>query len=107
LGFGHRPPDGEDARAAEFRRIVGADPAGSAHDLHALAARCVEAGNLPRLLIDCGTEDFLIDSNREFVRHLGALGAEHEYREFPGTHDWDYWDVHVREALAFHMGTEA
>ena len=26
----------------------------------------------------------------------------HEYREFPGAHDWDYWDEHVRDALAFH-----
>jgi putative tributyrin esterase len=26
----------------------------------------------------------------------------HSYREFPGAHEWDYWDRHVQDALAFH-----
>jgi S-formylglutathione hydrolase FrmB len=54
------------------------------------------------LLIDCGTEDFLIEDNRAFTAQLKAASVPHVYREFPGVHDWDYWDLHVREALAFH-----
>ena len=27
----------------------------------------------------------------------------HEYEEFPGGHDWGYWDLHVRQAIAFHV----
>ena len=58
---------------------------------------------LPRLSVDCGTEDFLIEDNRTFHRELSRLGVAHEYREFAGAHTWDYWDEHVRDALAFHL----
>ncbi len=101
LGFGHRPPSGDDARAAEFRRILGPNPAGGPNDLFALA-KDVGKTNLPALRIDCGTEDRLIEDNRLFHTHLVDLGLPHEYEEFPGAHEWGYWDKHVQEALAFH-----
>jgi putative tributyrin esterase len=90
------------AEQAEFKRIFGARPAGSSHDLLMLAKRAKRAGNLPRLLIDCGTEDFLLADNREFHAKLAAMGVPHQYVEFPGVHNWDYWDIHIQEALAFH-----
>ena len=52
--------------------------------------------------IDCGASDFLLDQNRKFHAHLESLHIPHEYEEFPGVHEWDYWDAHIREALAFH-----
>ena len=52
--------------------------------------------------IDCGKDDFLIEQNREFHKHLESCHVAHEYEEFPGAHTWEYWDLHVREALAFH-----
>ena len=57
---------------------------------------------LPALRLDCGLEDGLLEENRAFHHHLAQLGIPHEYAEFPGAHEWDYWDLHVREALAFH-----
>jgi putative tributyrin esterase len=57
---------------------------------------------LPRLLIDCGTEDVLIEDSRKFHAHLKRLKIAHEYAEFPGEHEWGYWDLHIREALDFH-----
>ncbi|MBC8109032.1 MAG: esterase family protein [Anaerolineae bacterium] len=86
----------------EFGRILGADPAGSDHDLLTLAQRAKRTMNLPQLLIDCGKDDFLIDDNRAFHAALKKQKIAHEYREFPGAHDWDYWDEHVRDALKFH-----
>jgi S-formylglutathione hydrolase FrmB len=95
-------PDGS-LSPAEFHRIFGPAPAGSDHDLLALAQRASQSAlGMPRLLIDCGTDDFLLDDNRTFHRELDRLGVPHEYREFPGAHTWDYWDEHVRGALAFH-----
>lgn len=74
-------------------------------DCYALAAR---PGPKPRIHMDCGIDDFLIDQNRDFHRHLERCGVAHEYREHPGIHDWAYWDAHVREALEFHAaGFEA
>ncbi|HLV78652.1 MAG TPA: alpha/beta hydrolase family protein [Chthonomonadaceae bacterium] len=101
MGFGHRPLDQDDDRSVEFRRIVGADPAGGPNDLYSLAEKS-DRKRGPALRIDCGTEDFLIDANRAYHRHLESLGFAHEYVEYPGEHDWAYWDLHVQEALAFH-----
>jgi S-formylglutathione hydrolase FrmB len=91
----------------EFRRIFGARPAGSDHDLLALARRAAKSKQMPRLRIDCGTDDFLIGHNRTFHGALQKLGIAHEYDEYPGAHDWDYWDRHVMRAVRFHMGKMA
>jgi len=101
LGFGHVAwAELEPEWGAEFAPVFGEDPRGGPDDLFALAERADRA-LLPALRIDCGVDDELIDWNREFHAHLEALGIPHEYAEFPGGHDWDYWDEHVREALEF------
>lgn len=87
---------------AELRRIFGPRPAGTGHDLLRLAREAQAAGRLPRLRLDCGTEDFLLDDNREFHRLLAEAGVPHEYHELPGAHDWDYWDREIQPALRFH-----
>lgn len=86
----------------ELKQIFGDDPRGTDHDLMMLATRAIAAGTLPELLLDCGTEDFLLEDNRVFDAELTAAGVPHLYREFPGAHTWDYWDTRVQEALAFH-----
>lgn len=87
---------------SEFDRVFGKRPAGSEHDLVMLAKRCLAAKQLPKIRIDCGTDDFLLAFNRTYIAKLKSLKIPHEYEEFPGAHDWDYWDLHVQEALAFH-----
>ncbi len=100
--FGHRDLPADDVRVAEFARILGPNPAGGPNDLHALIERADRA-LLPALRLDCGTEDFLIQDNRDFHAHLERLGIPHEYEEFPGCHEWGYWDLHVQEAIRFHL----
>jgi S-formylglutathione hydrolase FrmB len=92
-------------RGSQYDRseVFGPDPRGSDHDLLKLAADCIKRGaQFPQLLIDCATEDFLIEHNREFHTKLEALRVPHTYREFPGDHNWDYWDQHIRDAIDFH-----
>lgn len=55
--------------------------------------------SIPFLYIDCGTEDFLFQNNREFIDLLTQKGVPHEYRQLPGAHDWKYWDNQVQEFL--------
>ncbi|OHE80360.1 MAG: hypothetical protein A3G75_05135 [Verrucomicrobia bacterium RIFCSPLOWO2_12_FULL_64_8] len=87
----------------ELRRIFGRHPIGTTHDLIALIRRARRRGRrLPEILIDCGREDPLLKYNQRFHRRLEAMKVPHVYQEFPGTHDWDYWDLHIPEALAFH-----
>ncbi|KKM03408.1 hypothetical protein LCGC14_1774710 [marine sediment metagenome] len=73
------------------------------YDCFALAEGLAGSDSLPALRFDCGTEDFLLEANRNFHAHLEKLEIAHEYAEHPGEHNWDHWDLHVRETLAFVM----
>jgi S-formylglutathione hydrolase FrmB len=57
--------------------------------------------SLPRLRFDCGIDDPLIVANRALSRALDAAGVPHRFQEFPGTHDWDYWQVHIEDTFRF------
>ncbi len=54
---------------------------------------------LPFLYLDCGTEDFLFQNNRDFVALLLEKKVPHEFRQLPGGHNWKYWDSQVEEFL--------
>jgi S-formylglutathione hydrolase FrmB len=58
-----------------------------------------KAKTLPFIYLDCGTEDGLITSNRDFSALLVEKKIPHEFRELPGKHDWVYWDSQVQEFL--------
>lgn len=88
---------------AELKRVFGRSPVGGQHDLLLLARKAMEAGRLPALSLDCGTEDYLLPDNREFVQKLTEAKIPHLYAEYPGVHDWDYWDTQIQRALAFHV----
>jgi putative tributyrin esterase len=64
---------------------------------------CIKANadRLPPLRFDCGTEDFLIEPNRQLHRDLVSACIEHEYAEFSGGHTWDYWHEHLADSLRF------
>lgn len=58
----------------------------------------LKANKMP-LIIDCGVDDFLIETNRELHRRLVYNKVPHDYTERPGAHTWEYWD----NALPYHM----
>ena len=102
LGFGHHYPNRDgSAFGDEFVRVVGDNPKGSRHDLYALASQTAVSGQMPRLAFDCGADDFLIESNRDFAAYLTREGIAHRYREDVGAHTWDYWDSHLPDTLRF------
>jgi S-formylglutathione hydrolase FrmB len=72
-----------------------------ANDLFALVrdSSAEKIKTFPFLYLDCGTEDFLFQNNREFVDLLREKKIPHEYRERPGGHAWPYWDGQVAEFL--------
>jgi S-formylglutathione hydrolase FrmB len=94
------PPD----RFPEAVQIFGTNPLGTKHDVVHLAEQARNAKKLPALRLDCGLSDFFLEENRQFHAALTELRIPHEYEEFPGDHNWDYWDLHIRQALAFHAG---
>ncbi len=90
----------DDPWQTEFLRIFGEVAPGGPNDLVHLAQN---ANPLPHLRFDCGTEDFLLESNRMIHRELSELGIVHEYEEFSGDHNWQYWDAHIQEAISFNL----
>jgi enterochelin esterase-like enzyme len=61
-------------------------------------------GRLPRLHIDCGRDDLLIEHNRELHRALSDEAVDHQWVEHEGGHDWTYWQTHLPAALRFASG---
>lgn len=85
----------------ELQRVFGLSYRGGKDCLFRLA-ETVDRALLPAIRIDCGVGDGLLEENHTFREHLTTLNIPHEYEEFPGAHNWSYWDLHVREAIAFH-----
>jgi S-formylglutathione hydrolase FrmB len=102
LAFTHNDAKKGQELSPEFTRIFGDNPSGGAEDPFAIVEK-IDHGLIPQMRIDCGVDDFLLQHNRDFHEHLKKLHVPHEYEEFPGAHDWSYWDKHVQEAVAFHL----
>ena len=79
----------------DLDRLIGSDK-----DPKALISKLAESGaKIPAMYIACGTEDFLIEANRDYHKLLEEKGVEHTYIEAPGAHTWDFWDEHILNVL--------
>ena len=56
---------------------------------------------LPPFRFDCGSEDILIEYNRQLHSELKKQSIPHVYLEFSGGHSWEYWTEHIAETLLF------
>ncbi len=55
--------------------------------------------SLPYFYLDSGTDDFLFKNSRDFAAVLVERKIAHEYRQLPGSHNWQYWDQQIKEIL--------
>lgn len=87
----------------EICRIIGPvhGPYAREHDVHVLANRCMGQAERPALHFNCGTSDDLFPLNQVFGTLLNHLGYPHEYLEYEGEHNWDYFSSHLPDALRF------
>lgn len=53
------------------------------------------------LIIDCGTEDFFFQVNKNLHEQLLYRNIPHDYIARPGVHNWDYWRNSVKYQLLF------
>jgi S-formylglutathione hydrolase FrmB len=53
------------------------------------------------IIVDCGTEDFVIAMSRLAHQKMLELKIPHDYIERPGKHDWPYWAKAVQYQLLF------
>ncbi len=56
---------------------------------------------LSPLRFDCGKDDLLIKYNRLLSVALENNNIPHNYQEFDGKHEWDYWQKHLENTLVF------
>jgi S-formylglutathione hydrolase FrmB len=54
-----------------------------------------------KLIIDCGTSDFLYETNKAFHQKMLQEGVPHEYTERPGEHNWLYFANSLEYHLVF------
>ncbi len=96
---------GEAIEDGVFRKLIDGvfgpadNPARALNDPFELIAK-VPRDELPQLYLSIGSEDFLLEENREFVRLLGKLKIPYEYHEVPGKHEWPVWDREIQAILA-------
>ena len=57
-----------------------------------------------RVLVTCGDEDFLLADNRKFDSFVRNLSVDYEYKEWPGAHDWKFWEECLPVAFEFFEG---
>lgn len=75
---------------------------GSIHDLYYLAKKDkAEEKPFPKMYLWCGTSDFLLEANRNYVQMLKEENIPHCYEESEGDHSWKWWDLHIQDALRY------
>lgn len=53
------------------------------------------------LYLDCGSDDFFIEVNRQLHQTLRTNNISHYYAEWPGSHNWDYWRASIQYQMVF------
>lgn len=51
------------------------------------------------IFIACGTEDFMLQNNRDFRDFLLAQQVDVTYRESTGAHEWKFWNEYLEPAI--------
>jgi len=87
----------------EYYRECFGDPSkvlDSENNPETLVRKLKEKGKaLPEILMSCGTEDFLLENNREFHKFLLEEKVEHIYEEDSGNHDMMFWNKYVEKFI--------
>lgn len=60
-----------------------------------------EKKEIPEIYMCCGTEDFLLENNREFHTFLCDRKVPHQYMESAGNHDMKFWDEYTEKIVTW------
>ena len=64
--------------------------------------KAIPAGQLPRLYIDIGTYDISLQNASQFEALFTKYNVPHEWHQFVGYHNEDYWHAHVADYLRWY-----
>ena len=86
-------------------RIAFYAPPRKEKDPEALYRKCKAEGRpLPRFYLACGTEDSLLEANRDYRDFLKKEGADVCWEEGPGGHNWRFWNQYIDRGLRHFLG---
>jgi putative tributyrin esterase len=85
---------------ADYWRLFGTHPESGPNDIFALAEQ-LDPDSRPMIRFETGLDDGLIEHARNLHAHLERLGIDHQYLEYPGAHNFDTFDAHLRDGLDF------
>lgn len=89
----------------EFCGIFGPElKVSSKDDLYQLAVRALEKGRIPDLYFCCGTEDHLYKEGKDFQAFLAGQKIPFTCEDWPGIHDWVFWDKAIENILGRFFG---
>lgn len=54
---------------------------------------------LPYFYFDCGTDDSFLSLNLKMAKLFRSKKIAHEFHEFSGGHDWNYWNRQLKRIL--------
>ena len=92
----------------DFQAAFGEDLASNPrNDLLALAESISGAPIKPRIYCTCGTEDNLRSDNLRFQGAMQKLDFDLVYEEWPGAHDWTFFNESYRRALHWCFAVQA
>lgn len=102
----NREPEGS-PKKNEYRAIFGLDlKIKPEDDLFLLSSLAAPLALKPRVFMACGTEDPLYEQDLLLHSHLERTGYDHEYRQWPGLHDWTFWNEAIVQAFEWMFGSE-
>ncbi len=84
----------------DFQSIFGEGYAWNPEDDIIELAKKVSCQSIkPKIYSSCGTEDPFYSYNRRFRDEMTALDPEYTYEEWPGSHDWNFFNEALRKGL--------
>ena len=73
-------------------------------DVFSLAEKCSQSEVKPRIYMSCGTEDFIYQMSVKFRDFMQNLNYDYTYEEWPGEHNWYFWNESLHRALTHFFG---
>ena len=90
---------------AEIVAIIGeGGKIGDVNDLFVLANKANASNLKPKIMMTCGTDDFLYHQNIKFKEHIEGLDFEFKYDEWEDAHTWHFWDMSIQIAFDYFFG---
>lgn len=91
----------------DFVSIFGVDLAWREDfEISALARRVEQQQSRPELFMACGADDFFAADNRRFAQTMENSSFAFTYREWPGGHDWAFFNQALERSLEHFFAPE-